>query len=127
MPSQIKGGIERIMIYKDGKWQQQVGSITTAVGENVQRLAQERFNQDKKTMPNIEINERDVKMFNDIEAALSLSGKNNQQQALEDLYSGENAKYTKEQIDAALAINKEFDNIVKDMAKDNLLVTKCTT
>lgn len=127
LPSQVNGGIPRTMIFKEGEWQQQVGGLSTKVGANVQALAQQRFEQESKVLPDIAIDKEQVELFNAIEKALSIAGKKNQQMALERLYEGKNAKYTKEQVDTAIAINKNFDNIVKDMNKDGLLTKECPT
>lgn len=45
LPPQIKGGIPRTMIFKDGEWKQKVGDQITNVGETIKKQAQEAFEQ----------------------------------------------------------------------------------
>ena len=48
LPAQVKGGLPRKMIFKEGSWKQQVGDTITDVGENIKQQAQTEF--DKKTI-----------------------------------------------------------------------------
>ena len=44
LPPQIKGGMERKIIFKDGEWKQQVGGQLTGISQQVKDLAQAEFN-----------------------------------------------------------------------------------
>ena len=48
LPPQVKGGISRDMVFKDGEWQQQVGGQVTKVGAAVQQQAQQQWEADNK-------------------------------------------------------------------------------
>ena len=48
LPSQVKGGIPRTMVFNEGEWKQQVGGKPVGVGENVRQQAQTAF---QKTTP----------------------------------------------------------------------------
>lgn len=43
LPSQVKGGLPRTMIFSEGEWKQKVGDNITNVGENVKQQAQAAF------------------------------------------------------------------------------------
>jgi len=78
-------------------------------------------------LPKIETTERDKRLFSDIASALSVVGQKNKEAAIESLYAGRKAKYSKEEVDAAIAINKDFEKIVAEMQKDELLTKECKT
>jgi hypothetical protein len=52
LPSQVKGGIPRTMVFNEGEWKQQVGGKPVGVGENVRQQAQTAF---QKTTPVAEV------------------------------------------------------------------------
>ena len=43
LPSQVKGGVPRTMVFNEGEWKQRVGGNITNVGENVKQQAQDAF------------------------------------------------------------------------------------
>ena len=79
----------------------------------------------KNSLPKIETTSRDSKLFNDIASALSVTGQKNKQIAIENLYAGKKAKYSKEEVDAAISINKDFEKIIADMQRDGVLTKQC--
>jgi regulator of replication initiation timing len=76
LPAQVKGGVPRQMIYKDGVWQQQVGGQTTKVGENVQKQAQAQFESSQPATPeytrnvSVLITPATIRSFNDLTARM---------------------------------------------------------
>jgi hypothetical protein len=127
LPPNVKGGMSREFVFNDGVWKQQVGGVVSAVGAKTQEQAQKAWDNKGKTMPQIEVTGVDAKLFDEIEKALSLIGSNNKQMALQDLHTGKNAKYTKEQVDKAIEIMANFDRITKDMEREGLLKKECKT
>ena len=43
LPSQVKGGVPRTMVFNEGEWRQRVGGNITNVGKNVKQQAQDAF------------------------------------------------------------------------------------
>ena len=50
LPPQVKGGIERTMVFNEGEWKQQVGDNMTSVGERVKEKAQQEFDKSKEAV-----------------------------------------------------------------------------
>lgn len=76
LPPQVKGGVPRQMIYKDGVWQQQVGGQTTKVSENIQKQAQAQFESSQPATPeysrnvSVLITPATIRSFNDLTARM---------------------------------------------------------
>jgi len=84
LPPQVKGGVPRQMIYKEGVWQQQVGGQTTKVSENVQKQAQAQFESSQPKQKNAgvgevkaEVPKEEKKGFVQIDKNVYSDGENN--------------------------------------------------
>jgi len=65
-------------------------------------------------------------LFVELKSIDKIVGAKNRAMAIEALYSGEQAKYTKGMVDKAIAVNKDYDRIVRGMEESGLITEECT-
>jgi hypothetical protein len=115
LPSQMKGGLPRVMEYNDGKWKQKVGRELTEVGEKVQEQAQAEFEKNGAKVVEVKKNKLQVDISN-VEAPI-MPNKKKKDGTINKNYEKELAEYKikKELYDQDVEALRQANEEVRDI------------